>query len=81
MLGRRSEDIGRYVAKQLLSDCQSGVTVDQFFADQIIHIAALLHRNQAILISRMTNYVQVTISLGHIFCGVFFFRKELIFKL
>jgi len=68
-LGRRSEDIGRYVAKHLLADCQSGATVDRFAADQIIPFAALAKGTTAFLIPRVTDHVQTGIWLANLFLG------------
>lgn len=68
-LGRRSEDIGRYVVKHLLADCQSGATVDQFAADQIIPFAALAGGTSRFLIPQMTDHVQTGIWLAKVFLG------------
>lgn len=68
-LGRRSEDIGRYVAKQLLEDCQTGATVDRFAADQIIPFAALAKGTSRFLIPQMTDHVQTSAWLVHVFFG------------
>jgi RNA 3'-terminal phosphate cyclase (ATP) len=38
---RTSEDIGRYVARQLIEDLDSGATVDRYLADQLVLYAAL----------------------------------------
>ena len=70
-LGRRSEDIGRYVAKQLVADCQPGATVDRFAADQIIPFAALAGGISRFLIPQMTDHVQTSAWLVHVF-----FRTE-----
>jgi RNA 3'-terminal phosphate cyclase (ATP) len=68
-LGRRSEDIGRYVAKQLLADCQTGATLDRFAADQIIPFAALAGGASRFLIPQMTDHVQTSAWLVHVFFG------------
>jgi RNA 3'-terminal phosphate cyclase (ATP) len=68
-LGRRSEDIGRYVVKHLLADCQSGATVDRFAADQIIPFAALAGGTSRFLIPQLTNHVQTSAWLVHVFFG------------
>ena len=39
--GRSSEEIGRYVARNLLEDLKTGATVDRYLADQLIIYAAL----------------------------------------
>ena len=66
-LGRRSEDIGRNAAKQLLEDCHTGATVDRFAADQIIPFAALARGTSRFLIPQMTDHVQTGTWLAHLF--------------
>ena len=39
--GRRSEAIGKYVARQLLEDMKARATLDRYASDQIIPFAAL----------------------------------------
>ena len=68
-LGRRSEDIGRYVVKHLLADCQTGATVDRFAADQIIPFAALAGGTSRFLIPQMTDHVQTGTWLARLFFG------------
>ena len=68
-LGRRSEDMGRSVAKQLLGDYAAGATVDRFAADQIIPFAALAKGTTAFLIPRVTDHVQTGIWLANLFLG------------
>jgi len=68
-LGRRSEDIGRHVVKQLLADCQTGATVDRFAADQIIPFAALAEGTSRFLIPQMTDHVQTGTWLAQLFFG------------
>lgn len=67
--GRRSEDIGRSVATQLLVDCQTGATLDRFTADQIIPFAALAAGNSRFLIPQMTDHMQSSAWLVHEFFG------------
>lgn len=54
---RRSEDIGRHVARQLLEDIQAGATVDRFAADQIIAFAALADGESRLLIPQVTEHL------------------------
>lgn len=68
-LGRRSEDIGRHVAQQLLADYAAGATVDRFAADQIIPFAALATGTSAFLIPQVTDHVQTGIWLAQLFFG------------
>jgi RNA 3'-terminal phosphate cyclase (ATP) len=68
-LGRRSEDIGRNVAKQLLADFQTGATVDRFAADQIIPFAVLANGTSAMMIPRVTDHVQTGTWLAQLFFG------------
>jgi RNA 3'-terminal phosphate cyclase (ATP) len=68
-LGRRSEDIGRSVATQLLADCQTGATLDRFTADQIILFAALAGGNSCFLTPQMTDHMQSSAWLVHEFFG------------
>ncbi|MDH4195311.1 MAG: RNA 3'-terminal phosphate cyclase [Nitrospirota bacterium] len=68
-LGRRSEDIGRYVVQHLLADFQTGATVDRFAADQIIPFAALAGGTSQFLIPQMTDHVQTGIWLARLFFG------------
>jgi len=72
----KAEDIGGDVGQDLLADCQSGATVNRFAADQIISLSALVYRNQAKLISRMTNLVQLTIWFLHFFAGLSSLQKS-----
>jgi RNA 3'-terminal phosphate cyclase (ATP) len=68
-LGRRSEDIGRSTVKQLLSDCQTGATLDRFAADQIMPFAALALGTSRILIPQMTEHIQSSVWLAREFFG------------
>ena len=67
-IGRRSRDWA-VCLPTLVAVCQPGVTVNQFATDQIFPFAALVRRNQVILISRMKNFAQITIWSGHNFLG------------
>jgi RNA 3'-terminal phosphate cyclase (ATP) len=68
-LGRRSEDIGRYAANQLLADCQTGATLDRFASDQIIPFAALAGGISRFLIPQMTEHIQSSTWLVQKFFG------------
>lgn len=68
-LGRRSEDIGRYVAKHLLGDFQTGATVDRFAADQMIPFAALAGGTSRFLIPQITGHIQTALWLAQLFFG------------
>jgi RNA 3'-terminal phosphate cyclase (ATP) len=68
-LGRRSEDIGRSIAKQLLADVHAGATLDRFAADQIIPFAALAKGNSRFLIPCVTDHVQTSAWLVQVFLG------------
>jgi RNA 3'-terminal phosphate cyclase (ATP) len=66
---RRSEAIGHYVAKQLLSDLNTGATVDRFAADQIIPFAALAKGESRFIIPQITDHVQTSGWLANLFLG------------
>jgi RNA 3'-terminal phosphate cyclase (ATP) len=66
---RRSEVIGNYVAKQLLSDLNTGATVDRFAADQIIPFAALAKGESQFIIPQVTDHVQTSAWLANLFLG------------
>jgi RNA 3'-terminal phosphate cyclase (ATP) len=54
---RRSEDIGKYVARQLLEDIRAGATIDRFAADQIVAFAALADGESRFLIPQVTEHL------------------------
>ena len=62
-LGRSSEEIGRFVAKNWLQDIQTGATVDRYLADQLIIYAALAEGETEYLIPRMTEHVDTNLWL------------------
>jgi RNA 3'-terminal phosphate cyclase (ATP) len=66
---RRSEVIGHYVAKHLLSDLNTGATVDRFAADQIIPFAALAKGESRFIIPQVTDHVQTSAWLANLFVG------------
>ncbi len=55
--GRSSERIGRRVADSLLSDLESGATVDRFLADQLVIFAALAEGVTEYRIPALTDHV------------------------
>lgn len=57
-IGRTSEEIGKYVAAQLLEDLDSGATVDRYSADQLIIYAALAEGESEYIISQPTEHIQ-----------------------
>ncbi len=61
--GRSSEEIGRYVARTLVEDMESGATVDRYLADQVILFAALAHGTSEYIIPRMTDHVDTNLWL------------------
>ena len=62
-LGRSSEEIGRFVAKNWLQDIQTGATVDRYLADQLIIYAALAEGTTEYLIPRMTEHIDTNLWL------------------
>jgi len=67
--GRRSEAIGRYVARSLIEDIESGATVDRYLADQIILYAALADGMTEFRIPFMTDHVETNLWLVEEFLG------------
>ena len=55
--GRSSEEIGRYVAQNLVEDLNTGATVDRYLADQLIIYAALAGGTTEYVIPRFTEHV------------------------
>ncbi len=62
-LGRRSEEIGRYVAESLLDDIRAGATVDRHVADQLIPFCALAGGASEYIIPRATEHVETNLWL------------------
>ena len=56
--GRRSEAIGKYVARQLLEDMRTGATLDRYASDQIIPFAALAAGESRFRIPRVTEHIE-----------------------
>ncbi len=68
-LGRRSEEIGRYVAGSLLDDLQAGATVDRYVADQLIPFCALAGGASEYVIPRVTEHVETNLWLVETILG------------
>ena len=62
-IGRSSEDIGIYVARNLLEDLETGATVDRYLADQLIIYAALARGTTEYIIPRLTEHVDANLWL------------------
>jgi RNA 3'-terminal phosphate cyclase (ATP) len=62
-VGRRAEDIGAFVARNLVEDLESGATVDRHLADQLILFAGLAEGTSTYLIPRMTDHVDTNLWL------------------
>ena len=56
--GRRSETIGKYVARQLLEDIKTGATLDRYASDQIIPFAALASGESRFRIPSVTEHIE-----------------------
>jgi RNA 3'-terminal phosphate cyclase (ATP) len=56
--GRRSEAIGKYVARQLLEDIRTGATLDRYASDQIIPFAALASGESRFRIPGITEHIE-----------------------
>jgi RNA 3'-terminal phosphate cyclase (ATP) len=66
---RRSENIGRYVASQLLADLDTEATVDRFAADQVIPFAALAKGESRFVIPFITEHIQTSAWLAELILG------------
>jgi len=62
--GRSSENIGRYVARNLLEDLKAAATVDRYLADQLIIYAALAGGVTEYIIPRLTEHVDCNLWLA-----------------
>ena len=60
---RTSEDIGRYVATNLIEDLAAGATVDRYLADQLVFYAALADGVSEYRIPRLTEHVETNLWL------------------
>lgn len=67
--GRRSENIGKYVARQLLEDLRTGATIDRYASDQIIPWAALAAGESRFRIPRVSEHVESNAWLSREFLG------------
>ncbi|MBL7125520.1 MAG: RNA 3'-phosphate cyclase [Dehalococcoidales bacterium] len=66
---RTSEDIGKYVAGNLLEDLATGATVDRYLADQLIFYAALADGVSQYRIPRLTEHVETNLWLVETILG------------
>jgi len=60
---RTSEDIGKYVARNLIEDLATGATVDRYLADQLIFYAALADGVSEYRIPKLTEHVETSLWL------------------
>ena len=67
--GRRSETIGKYVARQLLEDLNTGATLDRYASDQIIPLAALAAGESRFRIPRVSEHIESSAWLSREFLG------------
>jgi len=67
--GRRSEAIGKYVARQLLEDLKTGATLDRHASDQIIPFAALAAGESAFRIPCLSDHIRSNMWLSEEFLG------------
>jgi RNA 3'-terminal phosphate cyclase (ATP) len=67
--GRRSEAIGKYVARRLLEDLNTGATLDRYASDQIIPLAALAAGESRFLIPRVSEHIESSAWLSREFLG------------
>ena len=65
--GRRSEAIGKYVARQLLEDLKTKATIDRYASDQIIPFAALAAGESRFRIPRVSEHIQSNVWLAQEF--------------
>lgn len=62
-LGRRSEEIGRYVAGSILDDLGTGATVDRYAADQLIPFCAVAGGASEYVMPSVTDHVETNLWL------------------
>ena len=67
---RTSEDIAKYVARNLVEDLATGATVDRYLADQLIFYAALADGVSEYRIPRLTEHVETNLWLIETILGV-----------
>ncbi len=68
-LRRSAEAIGKYVAKQLLEDLETGATLDRFATDQIIPFAALAEGESRFRVPADTEHLRTNAWLAEQFLG------------
>jgi RNA 3'-terminal phosphate cyclase (ATP) len=66
---RSSEAIGKYVARQLLEDLQTGATLDRYASDQIVPFAALAAGESRFRIPRLSEHIESNAWLSREFLG------------
>jgi len=66
---RTSEDIARYVARNLIEELATGATVDRYLADQLIFYAALADGVSEYRIPRLTEHVETNLWLVETMLG------------
>jgi RNA 3'-terminal phosphate cyclase (ATP) len=69
-LGRRSEEIGRYVAGSILDDLKTGATVDRYVADQLIPFCAVAGGASEYVMPSVTEHVETNLWLVERILGV-----------
>jgi RNA 3'-terminal phosphate cyclase (ATP) len=67
--GRRSETIGRYVARCLIEDLKTGATLDRYASDQIIPLAALAAGESKFRIPQVSEHIESSAWLSREFLG------------
>ena len=67
--GRRSETIGKYVARRLIEDLKTGATLDRYASDQIIPLAALAAGESRFRIPRVSEHIESSAWLSREFLG------------
>jgi RNA 3'-terminal phosphate cyclase (ATP) len=67
--GRRSEAIGKYVARHLLEDLKTGATLDRYASDQVVPFAALAAGESRFRIPHVSEHVQSSAWLSEEFLG------------
>lgn len=68
-LGRRSETIGKYAARQLLEDLKTGAALDRYASDQIIPFAALASGESRFRVPRVSEHIESNAWLSREFLG------------
>jgi len=57
-LGKRSEDLGKETALELLKEQKSGACLDSYLTDQILPYLALANNQSQVTVSKITNHCQ-----------------------